>query len=216
MPLPLALLPSLFEAGVGLTQMIGGNDQLAGLKRPEFKTPKEALTALGLSKAEYADPRFAGQSELENQVDLNSANALATAQGRGAGMQTVGAIASAGNKAQQDITAEAARQQQADRFSYQNMLQLIAGYREKEFQMNEFAPYMDKYNEGRERIGAGQENVFGALDQMSTVMSRLLGAGQTDPLASAGAALQSSSHSKSMSAFDQYWASKFSQISKAI
>ena len=82
--------------------------------------------------------------------------------------------------------------------------------------MNEFAPYMDKYNEGRERIGAGQENVFGALDQMSTVMSRLLGAGQTDPLASAGAALQSSSHSKSMSAFDQYWASKFSQISKAI
>lgn len=216
MPFPLALIPSLFEAGVGLTQMIGGDDQLNGLKRPEFKTPKEALTALGLSKAEYADPRFAGQSQLENNVRLNQANSLEVAQNRGSGMQTVGSIAASGNKAQQDISAEAARQQQADRGSYQNMLQLISGYREKEFQMNEFAPYLDKYNEGRERIGAGQENVFGALNNMSTVMSRLLGAGQQDPMASAGAALQSNNYSKGVSDWEKYWGAKFSQISKAI
>lgn len=216
MPLPLALIPSIFEAGVGLTQLFGGDDQLKNLERPKYETPKEMLTALGLAKAEFADPRFAGQSQMEAKVDQNVSQALQVAQSRGSGMQSVAGIAAAGNQAQQDIGAEAARQQRADREGYQNMLRLISDYRDKEFQMNEFAPYMDKYNEGRERIGAGQQNIYTALDQMSAITSRLLGAGQQDPMAAAGAALQGAQNSRNLSAMDKYWADKFSLISRSM
>ena len=50
-----------------------------------------------------------------------------------------------------------------------DMLGLKAKYRDTAWQLNEFAPYMDKYNEAREQIGAGQQNVFSALDSLSAL-----------------------------------------------
>lgn len=206
MPFPISLIPAIFQAGTGLTQLFGGDSELADLKRPEYKIPTEAKMALGLSKSEFADPRFAGQSQLEQQTQQNLAQALEAAQNRGSGMQQVGQIAATGNQAAQDIGAEAARQQRSDLGSYQNMLKLMSDYREKAFQMNEYAPYMDKYNESRERIGAGQENIFGSLDKMATVMNRMLGAGGQGPTPaqSAASALQSSQ-------FSNFWDKKLSQ-----
>lgn len=218
MPFPVALIPALFQAGVGAKQLISGNNELKNLERPEYKMPTEMLTALGLSKAEFADPRFAGQSRAEAQAGLGAANALQAAQNRGSGMQLVGQIAAAANNEQQAITAMAEQSQRADQTNYQNMLGLISQYREKEFQMNEFSPYMDKYNEAREQRGAGQENIFGALDSMAIVTQRLLGNDQgyakpaQTPVQSAETAVQSQ---KTSSVFTKFLMSQLKNIPTA-
>ena len=173
MAFPLALIPALFQAGVGIKQMIDANKELNNLERPIFETPEAVKQATALSKREFADPRFAGQAQLEAQVQQNASQALETAQRRGSGMQNVAGIVAASNQAAQDIGAEAARQQRGDLQNYQNMLQLMAGYKEKEFQMNEFAPYSDQYNEAREQRGAGQQNVFQSLDALAAISGRM-------------------------------------------
>lgn len=185
MAFPLALIPALFQAGVGIKQMIDGKNDLENLNRPEYKTPKELLTAVGLSKSEFANPRFAGQNQAEATVQQNLSQALESARQRGSGMQAVGSIVAAGNQAAQDIGAEAARQQTSDLRNYQQMLQILGQSRDTEFQMNKFAPYSDKYNEGREQIGAGQQNTFQALDSLATITGRMMSAQQGTPPAEA-------------------------------
>lgn len=172
MPFPLALIPALYQAGVGISQQVDAKYMAERNQRPEYKTPQELLTALGLSKAQFADPRFAGQAQLEATVGQNLSQALEVAQSRGSGMQSVAGIAAAGNQASQDIAAEQARQQRADLGDYQNMLKIIAGSKDTEWQLNKFAPYSDRYNEAREMKGAGQQNLFNSLDQLAAITSR--------------------------------------------
>lgn len=214
MAFPVALIPALFQAGVGVKQMLSGNKDLRNLERPTYETPKEMLTALGLSKAEFADPRFAGQSQVEAQTGLAASQALQAAQNRGAGMQSVGQIASATNQSHQGIAAQVEQSQRSDLQNYQNMLGLISQYRDKEFQMNEFAPYMDKYNEAREQRGAGQENIFGALDGMAVVTQRLLGNNNAPVMAPAQAAQSAGTATMRSSVFDNYLRSQMGNIQK--
>lgn len=172
MPLPLALIPALFQAGVGIAQQMDAKDAAKNNVRPEYKTPQELLSALSLSKSQFSDPRFAGQAQLEASVGQNLSQSLEAAQSRGNGMTQVAGIAAAGNQANQDIAAEQARQQQNDLGNYQNMLKIIAGSKDQEWQLNKFAPYSDKYNEMREMKGAGQQNLFSALDSMAAITGR--------------------------------------------
>lgn len=178
MPIPFALIPAAIQGLVGVRQLLGGNDQLNSLERPVYEIPGEARQTTGLARAEYADPRFAGQANLERQTNLNTANALETARARGGGQYQVGAIQSQANQASQQIAAEQARQQRQDRDQYMNALRIMSQYRDQEFQLNKMAPYMDQYNEARERIGAGQQNIFGAFDTAATIATRLLSASQ--------------------------------------
>lgn len=163
---------------VGLGQLFGGKNDLRNLERPEYKIPDEIMQAVGMSRAFAADPRFAGQSNLERQTNLNTSNALNAATSRGNGAYQVGSIQAGANQAAQNIGAEQARQDRADRGDYANALNILAKYRDTEFQMNKFAPYQDKYNEGRERIGAGQTNLYGGLDDLATITTRLLATSQ--------------------------------------
>lgn len=190
--IPVALIPYLYQGVVGLTQQMDSDYERSRLKRPTYKTPEEVTQALTLSKREFSDPRFAGQAQLEAQVQQNASQALETAQRRGGGMQNVAGIVAANNQAAQDISAEGARQQRGDLRDYQNMLQLMAGYKDKEFQMNKFAPYSDAYNETREMKGAGQQNTFQALDALSAVAGRMFSADSQIPPVDAAAQAASS------------------------
>lgn len=173
-----ALIAYLVQAGIGISQYIDGKDKLSGLQRPEYKIPESFNTAVGLAKSQFADPRFAGQSQLEQNVNLNQAQALNVAAQRGNGMQAVAGIAAAGNEAAQNISSMQAQQQRQDQANFQQLLQAKAEYENLAFQMNKFAPYSEASNEGKEQIGAGQTNVFNALNNLGAMSSAYLSASQ--------------------------------------
>lgn len=178
MPFPLSLVPALVQGATGIAQAIGGKNKLKNLERPQYETPSEVKQNAALARAQYADQRFAGQSAAENQVAANTANALAASATRGQGMERVGALVAQANRAQMQITAEQERQQRADLANLQDMQGVLAKYKDQEWQMNEFAPYAQRYNEGREQIGAGFENIYAGVDNAATVMQRLVAASQ--------------------------------------
>ena len=45
----------------------------------------------------------------------------------------------------------------------------MADYKDQQFQMNEFAPYAQAYQEGRQMTGAGFENIYGALSGIANI-----------------------------------------------
>lgn len=215
MAFPLALIGAIYQAGVGIGQQMDAKAMEAANVRPEYKTPEPLKQATAISKAAFADPRFAGQAQLEAQVGQNLSQGLEAAQSRGNGMAQVASIVAAGNQANQNIAAEGARQQRQDQADYQNMLKIMAASKDQEWQLNKFAPYSDKYNEAREMKGAGQQNLFAAMDSIAAVTSRFQGAGgQQDTTMAANAALSSNATTQSQQYSDVLLAKQMAQWNK--
>lgn len=176
----LGAIPAIYQGIQGFNQIKQGKELLANNKRPTYEIPDEVKAALTLSKSAYADPRLAGQGQAQNQIDATVANTLQQARDFGNPMQALSSIQSNANAATNNLNVEAAKQQERDRAGLQDMLGTMAKYQDQAFQMNKFAPYEQKYQEGRQQVGAGQQNVYGALDKISSVgLSMLAGSGGT-------------------------------------
>lgn len=168
------LVPAAFNLITGAIQKSRGQKQLDGLERPQYEIPKELQTALALSKANYADPRFTGQTQVENRIGQTMANAAMSAMEFGNPMDAIAGIQGESNRAYQGVAEEQARQQRDDLSNLQNMSQVMSQAKDTQWQMNKFAPYSEKYNEARERIGAGQTNIATGLQGLANVGTGLL------------------------------------------
>lgn len=173
MPFPIvpliAAAPSIFQGLTGLFQGNRGRRELDSLQRPTYEIPREVDMMLQLAQANYSDPYT--QSELNARRDIGLAGANAVTQGRDSGNLggMLPAIVSAQSQGYNRLSEMAEATKERQRGMLTDMLGLKAKYRDTEWQINEFAPYMDKYNEAREQIGAGQQNVFSALDSLSAL-----------------------------------------------
>jgi hypothetical protein len=174
MPLPLlAALPAVFAGISAITQMAQGKKKLKALEaaggRPEYETPEEVKQALAISQANYADPTMPGQQTMYDRNSLAAANAARAAIEGGGGISSLAGIAAAESQGAQNIGIAGANFQNQQELQYQNQLGNMANYQDQAFQINEFAPYTEAYNEGREQIGAGQQNLYGALGSIAKV-----------------------------------------------
>ena len=87
------------------------------------------------------------------------------------------------NRLAEQVDANKERQQAA----LTDMLGVRAKYKEQQWQMNEFAPYSDKYQEFRQMVGGGEQNIFGALNNLSGIGMMLGQSRSIAPSAAAGA-----------------------------
>ena len=167
-------IPDIYNLIVGIRQQQQGKKALNGLQRPTYEIPGEVKTAVGLAKANYADPRFEGQNALENRIGANTANAVQMAYDSGDPMNAISAIQANANQAAANVGAEAAKQQRTDMSELVNMMDVLAKYKDQAWQMNKFAPYAEKYNEAREQVGAGQHNISQSLSGLSSIAAGLM------------------------------------------
>jgi len=171
MPIPalLAAAPAIMQGITGLAQMIGGKKQLNNLERPEYEIPNEVKQALAISRANYADPTMPGQQTMYDRNSLAAANAARAAIEGGGGLSSLAGISAAESTGAQNIGIAGANFQNQQELQYQQQLGNMANYKDQEWQVNKFAPYSEAYNEGRERIGAGQQNFMSALGGIAKV-----------------------------------------------
>ena len=162
-------IPSLFQGAVGLGQLIGGNRQLRNLKRPEYNIPGESFNQLALNQQAYADPYSVGELRAQNNIGLSGANAVAAARDSGNLSAMAPAIAAQQNAGYNTLQTQVEGDRERRRQALMQSLDMMAAQRDKAWQLNEYAPYADKYAEARQRIGAGQENIMGALGGLSSV-----------------------------------------------
>ena len=171
----ISAIPSIMKAIDGGDQVAQAEKGLSTLSRPEYETPKEIGIAGQLSKAAFADPTMVGQSALQDRIDQQMSNSIGASVEAGNPLANLVALQAQSQRATQDLGIAASQQNEKDRAAYQNMLQVISQYKDREFQMNEFAPYLDKYREYRDVLGAGKKNVHGASDDLSSIGVNMLG-----------------------------------------
>jgi hypothetical protein len=168
--LAMAAIPSIFKALVGGGQMIRGMIGQKKLVRPEYKMPDEAKNAFGLAAANYADRANGADANYQRRAnEMATANALNAATQRGGGLSSVAALAAGAANANARLGGQVDTAMQQRLGGLIDQSGKIAQYRDQEFQMNKYAPFVEKYNEFREMKGAGQQNFFGAMDSLSSL-----------------------------------------------
>lgn len=161
-----ALIPVILQAGAGAAQLIGGSGSLFGNKRPEYEIPDALKQTLALAKIRASDPYAPGYSQAKSNVDLSTANLINAAPNK---QESLGMIAGAQNAAYRDLAEMNAQSQYQDEMNLQQALGDYAKAEDLAFQMNEFGPYADRAQEGRNVVGAGLENLFTAADQYAMI-----------------------------------------------
>lgn len=154
----------LLQAAAGTSQLAGGAFSLFDNERPERDIPDSLRQSMALAKIRFSDPYMAGYSEAKEGIDLATANALSAAQEGGAIQESAAGIAGQQNTAMRELAAANEADQDRDFDELQRMLQVMSQQEDMQFQMNEFAPFADRAQEGRDMVGAGFENIYGALD----------------------------------------------------
>lgn len=183
------MAPSLAKGAIGAGQLIGS--LLSGRnERPDYKIPDSVRMSLALAKARAANPYASGYTQQRDNLGIQSANLIRAAQQGGNATEAVASIQSGLNKGVRDLAQRGAQEQRQDEQLLTQELGRYGQYEDKEFQMNEFAPYAQKEQESRDVFGAGLENIMGSLDEFGVgSASGLFGGGgksrsTADPMAS--------------------------------
>lgn len=189
----MSAVQGLFQVGTGISQQIQAGNlrkefERLGDNRPKYQTPEEVLSSLSLIRQGFADPRMAGQGRLEDLTGLNQANTIQAGVQSGNPFAVLAASQGQADLTAQDIQTRAMQQQENDRLNLAQALNTVAQFKDQEWQMNEFAPWRDKYqftlNEYRDKLGAGAKNTFEGLGSLgSSGMSFMAmggGGGQVD------------------------------------
>lgn len=158
--------PLTLSTLIGAGQAIGGFAKTLK-KRPEYGIPEGAKQALAIAQAQAADPNMPGYSQAKDQTDLATANALNVARETGAAAYGTQAAVAQAQAANRDLAAMNETAQRADMQNLQGAQMAMADRQDLQFQMNEFAPYSDAVQEGRDMFGAGLENIVSSLTAQS-------------------------------------------------
>lgn len=173
MPLPLLLAaaPAVMQGVQGLAQWIGGKkaQREAEANRPQYEIPDAVSQAMAIARAQAADPFMPGEGRMSDRNSLAAVNAGRAAIEGGAGISAMAGIQAAEMAGAERIGIASAQDQRADMAAYQGQLGQYGGYQDQQWQMNKYAPWADKNNEAKERIGAGTQNMFGALNSLANI-----------------------------------------------
>lgn len=172
----MSMVPSAFKLIEGIRQRSEAKQGLEGLTRPEYQTPEEVQRMLNISQMRYADKFMPGMGTYMDRIEQQAANAFAQGSEAGNPFALISNIqANAGNQLA-NLGIQQSNFQLQNEQAYQQALMQMAGYKDQEWQMNEYAPYKEKYTEYRDMFGAGTQNIYGGLDSLSAIGTGLLGA----------------------------------------
>lgn len=175
LPAIIGALPFIYQGAVGFGQQQAGRMGLRNLRRPQYQIPSAQQSALAIARSAYADPRMPGEATAYSRIGQQMANFANTAQdNQNVGAGLVQAMA-ATNEANRDLAAQSAQFQLADQQNLQAQLGTYGQYQDTQWQLNKFAPYAQKYNEYREQVGAGEQNLMGAITGLSNIGMTMIG-----------------------------------------
>lgn len=163
---------------VGLGQKRQAKKLLRNLHRPDYVIPGEVLqnqknaqiaANTGLPSQQYAQA-MQNISRQQNQ-------ALAGSQDRRGGLMTVAANQQYGNDAAVKLGVANANARMQNRQTLYGINNQVAGYRDKEFDLNRMQPYQDKYNYAMSLRGSGNQNILGGIDKALGSVAGAFGGG---------------------------------------
>jgi hypothetical protein len=165
MAIPLAALPAIVQGAGSLAQLVGGAASLVGQERPEYEMPEGLRQSFALARARVTDPYMTGYGKALDNLNLSAVNAMKAASQTGGGAESIASVHGAMNQGANQLAIANEESQDRDYQHLDQVLGAVAQDEQLQFQMNEFAPYAQRQQEGRDIVGAGFENLFGAADK---------------------------------------------------
>ncbi len=160
----------LFKLGTAIAQLVHGKKlqkELDAQGRPVMTTPEAFTEKEGMARSQYLDPRFAGQSAMEDQAKATAANQVGKIQdtaGSGAGALT--AMLAGNGQLQNNLTnigVQGAQFQQQDLAKLMGLLGEKSQLQQQQWDFNKWQPYAEKAAQARALTQAGQTNISNAL-----------------------------------------------------
>lgn len=158
------------QAASGIAQSIKGKKIQRSTVRPSYAIPDEIKENLKRAQQEATYGLDAASKQIATQgADRNTAASLYGGSSRRAGLAGMAGVVQSGNDAfanlaQMDAMELSRKKQLAAQAGSE-----MAGYKDKAFQINEFDPYQLKIDESQALIGAGLQNIGGALGTAGSV-----------------------------------------------
>lgn len=144
--------------------------------RPEYTIPEAVQENVDRAKREFQHGELPGYTDFLDRAAIASANAISASQQGGNALGNISAIQS--NLARQErdlgIANQNYRTSMLDRLTNAN--RDLAQQQQMEFQMNEFAPWLDKYNFNTQMTNLANQRWTTAIDSFSNIGMQIAGA----------------------------------------
>ena len=167
MPMGAAWIGPAIQGTVGIGEMAYGAHQkskakslLADLERPTYEIPEEILQ--NVSVAERIALEGLPEQERRNFVENIQRSTQAGGellQERGLGVAGVAALGQNEADAYKMLLGADVAAKREGQGAAAQARSSLASFREREFQINQFEPYMQSYLEGQALLGAGEQNI---------------------------------------------------------
>ena len=140
--------------------------------QPILETPESFTEVEGLVRSNYVDPRFRGESKMRDAIESRGANQIQNIQQTaGSGMDALMAYNVANANTDNNLfnlDMKSFEQQQADYQALLGMLGQKAQYEDKQWMQNVLTPFVQSSEQAKALIGAGQQNVNNAMNDMAS------------------------------------------------
>jgi len=157
----------------GIVQKAQADKLRKQFDQPMYAIPQGMQEAYGLAQSRAFDTSLPGQSLIEAGIDRGQAAANRAIMESGlSGAERLAAInAGAGNRmdANTQLAMQMAQQQQQNLANYQNTLGQLAGYQEKQWQLNKQQPWIDAMEAANRLAEAGSQNIMTGLKDLSGI-----------------------------------------------
>lgn len=168
-----------YELGTGISQGIKGKKLGESAVRPQYQIPKSAQTALGNAEAMAASSMFPGQQRAEESIYGATSQALNSAKeasGSSADfLAGISGVAGAEQEALGGLATKALEYQDVNKQRLNEALMSMAGYEDKQFDLNQYQPFLDKANAARSLKQASRENISNAFGNAAKTGAILAG-----------------------------------------
>lgn len=160
-----------YELGTGISQGIKGKKMAEGAVRPQYQIPKSAQTALSNAEAMAASSMFPGQQRAEENIYGATSQALTSAKeasGSSADfLAGISGVAGAEQEALGGLATKALEYQDTNKQRLNEALMSMAPYEDKQFEINQYQPFIDQVNAARALKGASRENISNAFGNVA-------------------------------------------------
>lgn len=160
----LSAIPAAVQAGTGIYQMFKGRQQRKSLDRPEFAIPQETLDKLTDAQVQslVGLPEEQRQKMIQD-IERGQQSALQQYSSMGAGLKGIAAAQQTATDAMLDVGTLDAQERIAAQQRLQDVRGEVSRLREKEFELNEMQPYLNKMRSAEAMSGAGLQNIMGGV-----------------------------------------------------
>jgi hypothetical protein len=159
----LAAAPGIIGAGIGAGQAIAGLIK-GRAKRPEYEIPASIRRSLGLAESEASQTSMPGYSTMLENIQSSTARGLNSLKETSSNiLGGVSDILGKETGALKDLGYQNALFRNTAKDKLSSALNRFGEYEDKEFQMNEMQPYLDRMEASRQLKDAGLRNIMGGL-----------------------------------------------------